>query len=128
MHHLIGIIISFVDPNLDGEEIDEEVLNLLGQLKALDEIERVSRVPDPSPPQGSLAGTGFLLGLLQAEVNVENAKRVLSFLGDRLSGKVIKIKVKIDNNEVEVEANSKEELKLAIEQLKGIAESLKSSK
>jgi hypothetical protein len=63
----IQLTITLIDPNLDEEEKDQEVQKLLANMKQLDEVEEVSRVPDPKPPEGSRVGTGFLAGLLMAE-------------------------------------------------------------
>lgn len=124
MEQTFNITISFVDLSLDERERDEEALKLLSQMKNLNEVEKVSRVPDSNPPPDSL-GAGFLVGLLRAEVNAENAKKVFSFLGDRLSGKVIKLKVEVNGNKGEVEASSREELAAAIEALEKLIEKFK---
>jgi len=86
MHTNTSISITFVDPDLDTEEKDEEVQKLIDQIKKLDEVEDVSRVLDPNPPAGNKALGGFLVGMLTAEVSSNNVKRLLEFLSERLSG------------------------------------------
>lgn len=111
----IQVTIAFTDADLDAEERDIEVQRLLSQLKELDEVEQVDRVLDPNPPAGNKALGGFLVGLLTAEVNAANAKKVMGFLGDRLSGKPIEMKVEGNGKSLEVKAYSQAELMAAIE-------------
>jgi hypothetical protein len=74
----IKVFLHFTDPSLDLEERDLEVQRLLPQMQHLDVLEGVWRVPDPSPPSTS-KGFGFLMGLLQAEVSLENFRRSPNF-------------------------------------------------
>ncbi len=50
------------------------------------------------------------MGVLTTEVSVENIKKVLGFIGDRLGDKPMIIKVKVGDQEVEIEAKSRQEL------------------
>ncbi len=111
----VKVTIGFEDPTLDGEERDDEAQNLLNQLRDLDEVEQVDRVLDPNPPAGNKALGGFLVGLLTAEVSAENAKKLMGFLGDRLSGKVIEMEVEANGRKLKVKASSQAELIAAIE-------------
>lgn len=110
----IKVTINFNDPELDEDERETEVQKLLPQIRALDEVEDVSRVVDPAPPEAS-KGFGFLLGLLQAEVSVENFKALTGFLGDRLSGKSIEMEVEGNGKRLKVTASSQTELTAAIQ-------------
>ena len=110
----VKLTIAFNDPDLDMEELDEEVQRLLVQMKELDEVEEVNRVLDPNPPEGNKAIGGFIVGLLLTEVSKENFKKLMGFLGDRLGNKPIKLKVKApDGRELELEASSQEEFDFA---------------
>ena len=107
---ITSITISFTDPDLDFEEQEEEVQKLLSQMKKLDEVEEVDRVLDPNPPVGNKALGGFLVGMLTAEVSSANVKKLLGFLSERLSGKLIKVAVKApDGREISVEVRSQAE-------------------
>ncbi|MDC0835719.1 hypothetical protein POG22_22390 [Geitlerinema sp. CS-897] len=112
----IQITVSFVDTDLDEDEKEMETQRLFNSLKKLDEVERVDRVLDPTPPQGNKAFGGFLIGLLTAEVTRENVEALFRFLGDRLSGKTIDLKVEVEGKVLEVSASSREELEFAIQQ------------
>lgn len=111
----IKLTVIFTDPSLSDEEKDGEVQKLLAQMKDLDEIEKVTRVRDPHPPVGNMAGGGFLVGLLNAEVNAENIKKVFRFLHERFIGKVIELEVEANGRRLKVKASSQTELLAAIE-------------
>jgi hypothetical protein len=109
----IKFTINFSDPGLDDEERDEEVENLLYQMHDLDEVE-ANRVVDPHPPAGNKSLGALLVGILTAEVNAANCKKVLGFLGDRLGGKPIELEVEANGRKLKVTAHSREELEAAI--------------
>lgn len=110
----LKLTIAFTDPELDPEERDEQAQRLISELKDIDEIETVDRVLDPNPPEGNKALGGFLIGLLTAEVNAANAKKLMGFLGDRLGGKTIELEVEANGKKLSVKAHSREELEAAI--------------
>ncbi len=111
----VKLIIAFTDPELDTEEQEAEAQKLLTQLEDFAEV-TLDRVPDPNPPAGNKSVGGFLFGLLTAEISKENFKKLAVFLGDRLSNKPIKLKLKApDGRELEIEASSKEELDYAMQ-------------
>ncbi|NEQ24133.1 MAG: hypothetical protein F6K28_34425 [Microcoleus sp. SIO2G3] len=101
------------DPELDDEERQKVAQKLLRQLEQLDEVEKVGRAEDSNLEDGSKSVLATLVGVLTAEVSVENVKKVLGFVGDRLSDKPIIIKVKVGEQEVEIEAKSRKELEEA---------------
>ena len=109
----IKFTINFSDLTLDDEERDEEVENLLYQLHDLDEVE-ANRIVDPHPPAGNKSLGALLVGVLTAEVNVANCKKVLGFLGDRLGGKPIELEVEANGRKLKVTAHSREELEAAM--------------
>ncbi len=111
----IKFTIAFNDPDLDSEELEEQAQNLLTQMRDLDEIETVDRVLDPNPPAGNKAVGAILVGLLTAQVNKENAQKLLGFLGDRLGNKPIELEVESNGKKLKVKASSQAELMAAIE-------------
>jgi len=111
----VKLTIAFNDPDLDREELEEQAQNLLAQMRDLDEIETVDRVLDPNPPVGNKAVGAILVGLLTAQVNKENAQKVMGFLGDRLGNKAIELEVEANGKKLKVKASSREELEAAIE-------------
>jgi hypothetical protein len=51
-----------------------------------------------------------LIGFITTKVSIQNIKGFLSFLGDRLGDKPIKVSVKVGDKEVIIEAKSRQEL------------------
>jgi HD superfamily phosphohydrolase len=98
------------DLELDDEERQEIARKLLRQLRQLDEVERADFAEDLSQQEGAKSVLATLVGVLTTEVSVENIKKVLGFIGDRLGDKPIIIKVKVGDQEVEIEAKSRQEL------------------
>jgi hypothetical protein len=80
----IKLTIAFTDPDLDLDEREEQKQRFSTELKDLDEVETVDRIPDPNPPEGNKAIGSFLMGILTTEVTTANAAKLLGFLGDRL--------------------------------------------
>jgi len=111
----VTLTIKFNDPELDSEERDEQAQRLMAELKQMDELESVSRVLDPAPPEGNKSIGGMLIGLLTAEISTQNAQSVMKFLGDRLGGKAIELSVEANGKKLTVKAHSREELKSAIQ-------------
>jgi hypothetical protein len=123
----LKVTICFDDPALDAEERDKEVQNLLNQLKNLDEV-KASRVDEPNLPDTAKALGGWISGILMAEVNFGNFKKLMSFLGDRLSGKPIELEIEINGNKLKVKAGSKAGLDAAIASAQAFVEVLKAQK
>jgi hypothetical protein len=110
----IKVSITFNDPELDSEELEEQALRLMAELRQMDEVEDVSRVLDPTPPEGSKAIGRILVGLLTAQVNGQNVGKLLGFLGYRLAGRQIELAVEENGRKLTVKAYSREELDAAI--------------
>lgn len=110
----IKLTIAFNDPALDSEELEEQAQNLLDQMRGLNEIETIDRVLDPNPPAGNKAVGAILVGLLTAQVNKENAQKLLGFLGERLGNKPIELEVEANGKKLKVKASSRVELEAAI--------------
>ncbi|MBD2460129.1 hypothetical protein H6G89_03630 [Oscillatoria sp. FACHB-1407] len=111
----IKLTIAFIDPDLDLDEREEQTQRFIAELKELDEINTVDRVPDPNPPEGNKAIASFLMGILTTEVNPANAAKLLGFLGDRLGNKPIELSVEGNGKKLSVKASSREELTAAIQ-------------
>ncbi len=112
------LTIEFNDPELDPEERNEEAQLLMRVLKGMDEIESIDRVIDPTPaPEGTRSlGVTYLVGLLMAQMNIDNAKKLFAFLGDRLGNKIIELTIEANGKKLSVKASSREELDYAIQQ------------
>ena len=112
-------------PDLEDEEKSKFAKKLLKQLRDCDQVEKVDRTEDLNPEQGSRPAFATLIGFLTAEVNVKNIKGFLSFLGDRIQDKSVKIKVKVGEKEIEIVANSESELEKLEEKALKLMEKMK---
>ncbi|WP_414552716.1 sugar ABC transporter permease [Anabaena sp. CCY 0017] len=112
----VQVTISLTELGLDDEDLQAEVQNLLPQLRDVDGVEDADLVAVEKAPKNTKALGGFLLGLLNAQVNVANIKTVFVFLSDRLGNKPIKMVLKApDGRELDLEASSREEFEFAIQ-------------
>ncbi|MEA5514019.1 sugar ABC transporter permease [Nodularia sp. UHCC 0506] len=110
----VQMMISFTELGLDDEDLQTEVQNLLPQLRDVDGVEDADLVAVENAPKNTKALGGFLLGLLNLEINAASIKTLFSFLGDRLGNKPIKMVLKApDGRELNLEANSREEFEFA---------------
>jgi hypothetical protein len=110
----LKLTIAFTDPELEPAQRDEQAQFLIDELRDIDEIDTVDRVLDPNPPAGNKSIGGFIVGLLTAEVKVDNAKKLFGYLKDRLGGKSIEFTVEANGKKLSVKASSREELDYAI--------------
>jgi hypothetical protein len=106
---IIKFTFAVDDPELDDERRQQIANKLLREIRDLDEVEKADRGSDLNPEAGS-KGFATLIGVLTAEVSMKNVKSFLSFLGDRLADKPIKISIKVGDKEVNIEAKSRKEL------------------
>ena len=112
----VQVTISLAELGLDDEELQTEVENLLPQLKEVDGVEDADLVAVENAPKGTKSISGFVWGLLKAQVNASNIKSLFKFLSDRFGNKPIKIGVKApDGRELKVEASSREEFEFALQ-------------
>lgn len=61
------LTISVVDPDLDEQEKEAEVIRLLGQMKNLDEVEEIGRVASLNVPHNSKSISGYVAGKIWNE-------------------------------------------------------------
>ncbi len=110
----LKLTIAFTDPELEPAQRDNQAQRLIAELRDIDDVETVDRVIDASPSEGTKSIGGFLVGLLKAEVKVDNFKKLSGFLTDRLGGKSIELTAEVNGKKLSVKANSKEEFDYAI--------------
>lgn len=75
------MIITLRDSELDADELHQETLALVENpyIKELTE-ERVSLIPREKVPEGAMTFGSFVLGVLNAEVSLENLIKLLKFI------------------------------------------------
>ncbi len=122
----IPLGIRFDDPELDDAELNLNTVQILEELRDSDDIETVERVPVVDLPEGNKSIGGFLSGLLKAEVNVGNLKKVIGFLSDRMGNRQISFEVEANGVKMKISANNREELESAIKAAQMFTDSLSS--
>lgn len=117
----VKLTIILSDSSLDREDLDRATRNLLKEMKQLDEVERVSFVKVEKKPESSKElekkGLGEVLGMLQAEVTVENILKVLGVIGDRRKGQNIEMELEADGKKLKlkVKARNRQDFLAAIQ-------------
>ncbi|MEH2410583.1 sugar ABC transporter permease [Nostoc sp.] len=112
----VQVTISLAELGLDDEELQTEVENLLPQLREVDGVENADLVAVENAPKGTKSISGFVWGLLKAQINASNIKSLFKFLSDRFGNKPIKIGVKApDGRELNIEASGREEFEFALQ-------------
>ncbi|MFN6519298.1 MAG: sugar ABC transporter permease [Nostoc sp. CreGUA01] len=112
----VQVTISLTELGLNEEELQAEVQNLLPQLREVDGVEEADLVPVENAPQNTKSISGFVWGLLKAQIKAANIATLFKFLSDRFGNKPIKIGVKApDGRELNIEASSREEFEFALQ-------------
>ena len=106
---LIQVMFGPSDASLDDEQRLQFSQQMLPELRRLDEVERADRAENFSTETG-MKGFETLVGFLTAEVTLPNMKEFAGWLGDRFSDQPMKVKVKVGDQKVEIEARSSKEL------------------
>ena len=115
------------DPELEDTERQEIARKLLRELRQLDEVEKVDFAKDSELEPGARSVLATIVGVLMAEVSIENIQKVLGFIGDRIPNKPVVIKVKVGEQEVEIEAKSRKELEDAERVVRQLLEQMQDS-
>lgn len=90
----ISIVFDFRTSDDERDVLERRTQTLLREMQGLEVIARARRVVDPEPPPGNLAGGGWLMGVLQAEVTPANAGKLCNWLQQKFGKQPIKLKVK----------------------------------
>lgn len=124
----IQLTISLSKLDLDEEDLQEEVENLLPQIREVDGIESAGLVEVSEVPESSKSLTGYVLGMLKTVlVDTTHLQNVFSFLRDRFGNKLIKLVLKApDGRELDLEASSREEFEFAMQQAQNFLNNTKS--
>ena len=112
----------FIDLNTAGLELEPEEMEAYSQMLArelredlVDEAQ-LARMADV--PEGSKSGgAGFDLGILKAEVNVENTLKVLGWLRNRIAGATLEL----EYGDVKLKYRTEEQLAQQLKALEKIS-------
>lgn len=91
---IIQFTFAVNDPELEDAERQKIARKLLHELHQLDEVEKVDFAKDSELEPGARSVLATIVGVLTAEVSIENIQKILGFIGDRIPNKPVVIKVK----------------------------------
>ena len=127
----IQLTITLSDRKLEDTELQKDTENILSEIKEIDGVQKADLMPIETAKPGAKSIGGFLVGIITAEINIENTKGLVRYLGDRLYGKTIKMKITAKGNgqgvEVEIEGRNAKELETEYEKVKPIIEKVVNS-
>ncbi len=116
--------ITFALDNPDDYERQEFAKKLLKQLREQGDAESVERTEDLSSEAGSKGGLDKLVGVLTAEVKLDNVVSFLGFVGSKFAEKPMKIHVKDGDREVTIETTSEKAALIGEQIAKGLLDTM----
>ena len=102
-------------------QVDRLTADLLNELRSLDSIEKVQRIPDPNPPIGEMSGGGNLLGVVAAKLSLSQVRKVGGFVAQKFSSKPVDIKVEANGKKIELLGVRPEDLDRVVEAAERLA-------
>ena len=104
MSSSVQLTVDWRGANLDMPDAQQEALTqtLLKELRQLDAVETVARVPESDVPERSMGIGNLLWGVLSAEIPGDGMKLALQEVFARLPGKPIDIVVERDGRKIEI--------------------------
>ena len=106
--------VQFVDPDLDLEERDQQAMQLMAELRQMDEIEEVEPAIAPNPPEGNKSSGGFIPGAVVGEAAPSVFQQVFGFISDRFAHKHIAMRLELGDRAIDIAASSQEEMQLLL--------------
>ncbi|NES67732.1 MAG: hypothetical protein F6K24_22070 [Okeania sp. SIO2D1] len=110
----IQLTISLSDSKLEEDKLEEDTRYILSEIEKFDGVQKADLMSiETAEPHAKSIG-GFLVGILSAEINAKNLKALVGYLGDRLSGKTVKIKAEANGRKIDIEVGNLEDLNKAL--------------
>jgi hypothetical protein len=125
MTDLFEVTLGLDDSDLTDEEKLEFQLETLPELRDLDEVEKADRCENLNIEPGSKPGFASLIGVIIAQINGDNIKDFLGWLGQRFHNKPIKLSVKVGDREISVEVGNHQSLTALDSTVQKLIEALK---
>lgn len=127
MAHPIQLTVDWREASRDLPEAQQEALTqtLLKELRRVDAVETVERVPEADVPERSMGVGAWLWGVLTAEIPGEGIKVALAEVFARLPGKPIDILVERDGRKIEIKGVRVQDMDEIEERIIRMSQSLK---
>ena len=119
-----NVLIDFSEAGLDLEraELEEFLFNLADEMQSGDLVQEACLTQDPDIPDAAKSGAAaFLVGILTAELNRENIRKVVDFLGNQFYSKTLHLSGEIDGMAYNIEYRNKEDIDLAVDTIERLA-------
>ncbi|NES77383.1 MULTISPECIES: hypothetical protein [unclassified Okeania] len=110
----IQLSITLSDQKLEEEDLQTDTENILSEIEKFDGVQKADLISIEKAEPNTKSIGGFLVGILTAEINAKNLKALVGYLGDRLSGKTVKIKAEGNGRKIDIEVGNLEDLNKAL--------------
>lgn len=111
----ILIDLTEAEAGLEAEEIESRSLDLADELQSGELVNNARLARETDLPEGAKSGLlAFVGGVLMAEVNGENLKKALDFLGVRFYGKTLTLEYEADGLKTTLEYKNEKDLEVAL--------------
>lgn len=116
----------FIDLNTAGLDLDRADLEQLSQILAQELqdgnlVETAQLARESDLPDGAKSGAAaFLMGILTAQVNGENLKKLVDFLGNRFYGTKLTFSYERNGQKVTIDYRTSEELQQRLQTLEQV--------
>jgi hypothetical protein len=108
--------------DLDRAEMEAFLVKLADEMQSGELVEEARLAREVDLPEASKSGlAAFLVGILTAEINRENIRKVMDFLGNQFYGKTLTLSGEIDGMTYNIEYRNKEDLDQAADTIERLA-------
>lgn len=108
--------------DLDRAEMENFLLKLAEEMQSGKLVKDARLAREVDLPESSKSGlAAFLVGVLTAEINRENIRKVMDFLGNQFYGKTLTLSGEIDGMAYNIEYRNKEDLDQAADTIERLA-------
>lgn len=124
MSTVCPVLIDFSEAglDLDRESLEEFVLNVADEMRSGDLVTEARLARESDIPEAAKPGiAAFLMGILTAEINRENVRKVLDFLGNQFYGKTLTVSGEMDGMTYSIEYRNQDDVDLAVGTIERLA-------
>ncbi|MGK7923665.1 MAG: hypothetical protein AB4290_00175 [Spirulina sp.] len=111
------ITIVLADPQLQDEALQDATATLRSDLQAEEGVKEVEFIPIETADPNAKGIGGFLLGQLQASININSLKPLVRSLGNNLWGRTVEIKAVGNGKELEIKLSRPEDIDKVLPQI-----------
>lgn len=119
-----SVLIDFSEANLglDRAELESYLLTIADEMEASDLTQSAHLAREEDIPEAAKSGAAaFLIGILTAEINLENLGKVMDYLGNLRYGKTLTLSGEVDGMTYNIEYRNKQELDQAADTIERLA-------